>query len=60
MPTSRYFLSGGPHRKNSDAALRDTLMATAGKAVAEDRTVEERQPNIAARLGHAVPAKRRL
>jgi hypothetical protein len=41
MPTLRHFVSWGPHRKRGDAALRDTLMAIAGKAFAEDRTIIE-------------------
>ena len=44
--TSRYFFSWGPHRKFGDAALRDTLMALAGKAFAEDRTIIEAQQRV--------------
>ncbi len=44
--TSRYFFSWGPHRKHGDAALRDTLMAIAGKAFEEDRTMIEAQQRV--------------
>jgi len=44
--TSRYFFSWGPHRKFGDAALRDALMAIAGKAFAEDRTIIEAQQRV--------------
>lgn len=44
--TSRYFFSWGPHRKHGDAALRDTLMAIAGKAFAEDRAIIEAQQRV--------------
>jgi vanillate O-demethylase monooxygenase subunit len=44
--TSRYFFSWGPHRNHGDAALRDTLMAIAGKAFAEDRSIIEAQQRI--------------
>jgi vanillate O-demethylase monooxygenase subunit len=44
--TSRYFFSWGPHRKFGDGALRDTLMAIAGKAFAEDRTIIEAQQRV--------------
>jgi hypothetical protein len=52
MPTSHYCFSTGPHSKRGHAALRDTLMAIAGKAFTEDRTIiEAQQLNIAARPG---------
>jgi hypothetical protein len=44
--TSRYFFSWGPHRKHGDAGLRDTLMAIAGKAFEEDRTIIEAQQRV--------------
>jgi vanillate O-demethylase monooxygenase subunit len=46
MKTSRYFFSWGPHRKHGDPALRDTLMAIADKAFAEDRAIIEAQQRI--------------
>lgn len=46
LKTSRYFFSWGPHRKHGDAALRDTLMALAGKAFEEDRTIIEAQQRV--------------
>lgn len=44
--TSRYFFSWGPHCMHGDAALRDTLMAVAGKAFAEDRLIIEAQQKV--------------
>lgn len=46
VKTSRYFFSWGPHRKFGDAALRDALMAIAGQAFAEDRTIIEAQQRV--------------
>jgi nitrite reductase/ring-hydroxylating ferredoxin subunit len=46
MTTSRYFFSWGPHRNFGDAAVRDTLMAIAGQAFAEDRTIIEAQQRV--------------
>jgi len=44
--TARYFFSWGPHRRFGDEALRDTLMAMAAQAFAEDKTMIEAQQQV--------------
>lgn len=44
--TSRYFFSWGPHAKHGDEALRDSLMALAHVAFAEDKLMIEAQQKI--------------
>ena len=44
--TSRYFFSWGPRRGHGDEALRDSLMALAGVAFGEDKTMIEAQQKV--------------
>lgn len=44
--TARYFFSWGPHRDHGDEAMRDALMAMAGQAFAEDKTMIEAQQQV--------------
>ena len=46
--TARYFFSWGPHRQHGDAAKRDMMMAMAGQAFAEDKTMIEAQQRVIA------------
>jgi len=45
---ARYFFSWGPHCRHGDAAKRDMMMAMAGKAFAEDKTMIEAQQRVIA------------
>ena len=44
--TSRYFFIWGPRRGHGDEALRDSLMALAGVAFGEDKTMIEAQQKV--------------
>ncbi len=44
--TSRYFFSWGPHRAHGDEAMRDGMMALAGQAFGEDKTMIEAQQRV--------------
>lgn len=44
--SARYFFSWGPHRAHGDEALRDTLMAMADQAFAEDKVMIEAQQRV--------------
>lgn len=46
--TARYFFSWGPHCRHGDAAKRDAMMAMAGQAFAEDKTMIEAQQRVIA------------
>lgn len=47
--TARYFFSWGPHRGHGDEAMRDGMMALAGKAFHEDKVMIEAQHKVIAR-----------
>jgi len=44
--TARYFFSWGPHRRHGDEQMRDGMMAMAGLAFAEDKTMIEAQQRV--------------
>lgn len=44
--TSRYFFSWGPHERQGDAAMRETMMAMAETAFAEDKVIIEAQQKV--------------